>query len=264
MKEESLLTTLHCSVDAQISEKFTIPESPNRLSVQKALLLKSYLCCRMLNWSEAESSAVDAFRLGQINKDSKTISHALVLLSFSLRRQNKHERLIQILDNLLSAELANQSPVLLFFAALYRLEPSRNFPFESKPSMPHPQLAGYGFKHVFEQFIRAWNGPKYSDVLFRAFGVRGAELLSLAAVMPFSEDYLSLWSRVFKRRMQALAKLLPLLNSQFVGTVFEWLFHLQKHALSSFFEQLQLIPQNSFNSSSNALILIMMMIIAGF
>lgn len=194
---------------------------------------------------------MDAFRLGQINKDAKTISHALVLLSFSLRRQNKHERLIQILDNLLSAELANESPVLLFFAALYRLELSRNFPFESRPSMPHPQLAGYGFKNVFEQFIRAWNGPKYSDVLFRAFGIRGAELLSLSAVMPFSEDYLSLWSRVFKRRMQSLAKLLPLLNSQFVATVFEWFFHLQKHSVLAFFEQLQLIPQNSFNSSSN-------------
>ena len=254
--QEDKIKKLHTAIDSRISDTFQTSESRNKLCIQKALLLKAYLSCRLQNWEEAEISSVDAFRFGQINKDPGVIAHSLVLLAFALKKRQRLERLEHILHNLLSSDLAQHSPELLFLVSIYQLDLGKHF---SKASVNHlnmSQLFHFGFRTVLDQFSTSFSKKSNSDILFRTSCLQGSELISLSVLTSFSEDFWFEWFSIFSVRLRLMAPLLVYLSPQFEQTVFNWLFKTLQHNSEYFFSFLQILHKDAFVSSSGFLFLL--------
>ena len=213
-------------------------------------MLKAYLSCRLKNWEEAEISSVDAFRFGQINKDPGVIAHSLVLLAFALKKRQRLGRLEHILHNLLSSNLAQHSPELLFLVSVYQLDLAKHFSGISGNHLPMPQLFQFGFRTVLDKFSSSFSNKSNSDILFRTDTLRGSELISLSALTSFSEDFWFEWSSILSPRIALLGSLIVYLSPQFEQAVYDWLFECVNHDMSVFFKFLQTMHQNCFISSS--------------
>lgn len=205
---------------------------------------------RLSNWEEAEISAVDAFRFGQINKDPQVIAHSLVLLAFALKKRQRLGRLEHILHNLLSSGLAAHSPELLFLVSVYQIDLARHFSELEGLHLPMSQLARFSFKTVLDNFARSFSCKSNSDLLFRTDSLRGSELVTLSVLSSFSEDFWFQWSSLLRPRLALLGSLVVYLSPQFEQAVFEWLFVSLRQDFSAFLEFLTNLHRNCFTSSS--------------
>ena len=253
-EQQQLVNELHHSVDSNIGNLFQDPNSRNKMSMQKALLLKAYLNCRVENWEETEISAVDAFRFGQINKDPETISHSLTLLTFALKKKKQFDRLLHILDNLLGGELSEESPELLFLVSLYKADLQKHIECLTEGALDLSQLSSFAYKKVLDKFSKEYGLNRGRGLLFRNLSLSRNESMILSVVLSNSEDHFFGWTRVIVQRLLKLAHLMTDLDNGFRQGLFFWINQLLDFDSGAFFDFLKNLKINLFNKSGTALL----------
>lgn len=176
-----------------------------------------------------------------------------MLLAFALKKRQRLGRLEHILHNLLSSNLAEHSPELLFLVSMYQMDLAKHFTKTSPNHLPMSQLSHFGFRSVLDKFSTNFNHKNNSDILFRTDCLRGSELISLSVLTSFSEDFWFEWYSIMSPRMGLLASLLVYLSPQFEQAVFNWLIECLQHNLDSFFDFLSIMHKDSFISSSRSI-----------
>lgn len=241
------INNLHFAIDSKISEKFEDPLSRNKVSMHKALLLKSYLNCRLGNWQEAEIGAVDSFRFGQINKDNEIISQSLLLLIFILNKRKEFERLFHVLNNLLNSEISEEFPEILFLVSLYLIDlQTKQINLEG----PSPFiLNSLAFKKVLDKFANCYNKKSDLSLLSRTINSNVSQIMSTSLFLHFSNDYFALSSCFIKPSISKLFMSIGKFSDQLSYSLYNWLYSAFDFNLTAFFEILSFTDISSLFSS---------------